>query len=158
MKPDSSTIIIRQATVADLPVLYVFEQGVISAERPFDSTLKNDPVHYYDLAYMIASDDVQLVVATDGDKVIASGYARIEKARHFVKHDYHAYLGFMYVLPEYRGRGINKLVIDALKDWSRARNVFELTLEVYFQNEPAIRAYDKIGFIKHMIEMRLPVE
>lgn len=152
------TITVRQATIADLPVLYIFEQGVITAERPFDSTLKDDPIHYYDLDHMIASEDIELLVATDGEQLIASGYARIEEARHFVKHAQHAYLGFMYVLPEYRGRGINKLIIDALREWSRSKNVFELTLEVYYRNEPAVRAYEKIGFIKHLIEMRLPID
>ena len=31
---------IRVATIKDLPLLLEFEQGVITAERPFDPTLK----------------------------------------------------------------------------------------------------------------------
>ena len=41
--------IIRQARHTDLDTLFRFEQGVITAERPFDPTLKKDPIHYYDL-------------------------------------------------------------------------------------------------------------
>jgi len=33
-------ITIRKATFDDLATLFLFEQGVIEAERPFDSTLK----------------------------------------------------------------------------------------------------------------------
>ncbi|RYG29242.1 MAG: GNAT family N-acetyltransferase, partial [Chitinophagaceae bacterium] len=54
-----------------------------------------------------------------------------------------------------RGRGINKMIIAALKDWAVSKNIDELRLEVYFPNSPAIRAYEKIGFSKHMIEMRM---
>jgi GNAT superfamily N-acetyltransferase len=56
-----------------------------------------------------------VVVAEAGNKIIASGYARIDRSRPFLRHSSHAYLGFMYVLPEYRGQGINKRIIDALK-------------------------------------------
>jgi GNAT superfamily N-acetyltransferase len=39
---------------------------------------------------------------------IDAGYARIEQAKPYLKHTAYAYLGFMYVLPAYRGKGINK--------------------------------------------------
>jgi len=61
----------------------------------------------------------------------------------------------MYVLPAYRGKGINKKIVQALQQWAVTQNVFELRLDVYYGNEPAIKAYEKIGFLKHMIEMRL---
>ncbi len=35
------------------PVLRRFEQGVIQAERPFDITLADDPIQYYDIEAMI---------------------------------------------------------------------------------------------------------
>jgi hypothetical protein len=51
-----------------------------------------------------------MIVAEADNKIIASGYARIDRSRPFLKHSTHAYLGFMYVLPEYRGReSIKKL-------------------------------------------------
>ena len=37
-----STIKVRKAEVADLPILLTFEQGVIAAERPFDQTLQSN--------------------------------------------------------------------------------------------------------------------
>ena len=42
-------IIIRKATLNDIEILRRFEQGVISAERPFDPTLKKGDIFYYDL-------------------------------------------------------------------------------------------------------------
>jgi GNAT superfamily N-acetyltransferase len=155
--PTMNQIIIRPATTGDLAQLLIFEQGVIEAERPFDPTLKKQTV-YYDIEKMIGSADIELLVAASGDKIIASGYARIETAKPYLMHTLHAYLGFMYVLPELRGQGINQMIINELKQWAFTRNIKELRLDVYFQNTSAIRAYEKIGFSKHMIEMRLGLE
>ena len=151
-------IIVRPATNADLDTLLRFEQGVILAERPFDHTLKPDPNSYYDLPYMLTAPEVELVVAEQDSVLIGSGYARIEKAKDYNKHTHHAYLGFMYVVPEHRGKGVNRLIIDALSKWARAQNITELRLDVYHDNSPAIAAYEKAGFKKHMILMRLGLD
>jgi hypothetical protein len=74
-------IIIRVATMADVPTLLRFEQGLITAERPFDSTLKKmEHTRYYDLEHMIHADHIQLLVAELGGEPIGCGYARIEDA------------------------------------------------------------------------------
>lgn len=151
------SIIIRPATFDDLPVLLRFEQGVISAERPFDPALKKD-THYYNLEEMINSPDIHLVVAVLADDIIGSGYARIEKAKHFLQHEQHSYLGFMYTEPAHRGKGVNKMIIETLIQWSLSRNITELRLEVYYLNEAAIRAYEKTGFKKHIVEMRMGID
>jgi GNAT superfamily N-acetyltransferase len=148
-------IIIRKARTADLETLLRFEQGVITAERPFDPTLMEGHIHYYDIRAMITANDVKLVVAEQDGVVIGSGYARIEAAKPYLKHSVHAYLGFMYVEPAHRGKGINQLIIVALKTWAHSRNVTELRLDVYHDNTNAIKAYEKAGFIQHMINMRL---
>jgi GNAT superfamily N-acetyltransferase len=147
-------IIIRKALPSDLIILRQFEQGVIAAERPFDETLKPDPVHYYDLEFMFTAPHIHLVVAELDGGLVGSGYARIEASKHFLKHDRHAYLGFMYTLPEHRGKGVNQEIITALKEWSKGQGIQEMTLDVYYFNAPAIRAYEKAGFVKHMVEMR----
>lgn len=151
-------IFIREAALTDMDTLLQFEQGVISAERPFDLTLKDDPIRYYDLEQLITAPHIQLMVAQAGDKVIGSGYARIETAKPFLKHEQYSYLGFMYVLPAYRGKGVNKLIINVLKDWSFSRGITEMRLEVYHDNIPAIKAYEKVGFEKLLIEMRMGIK
>ena len=148
----------RPATLDDLDVLLLFEQGVIAAERPFDPTLKADPIRYYDLKKMIEAAHIELLVAVSGDTIIGSGYARIETAKPFLQYEQYAYLGFMYVLPEYRGKGINRLIIDALATWAAGQNMTELRLEVYQNNTAAIAAYEKVGFEKLLIEMRKQIK
>ena len=145
---------IRPATFDDLSQLYDFEQKIIETERAFDPTLKKERTNYYDLREMITAPDVELVVAELNNTLIGSGYARIEKSKLYLAHTQHAYLGFMYVLPEHRGKGINRRVIETLKNWAYSRSIKELRLEVYHNNLAAISAYEKIGFTKHIIEMR----
>ncbi|MFI5132172.1 MAG: GNAT family N-acetyltransferase [Chitinophagales bacterium] len=149
---------IRKATLSDLEQLYIFEQNIIQAERPFDPTLKRERTNYYDLKEMITAVHVEVVVAESDNRIIGSGYARIEKSKTYLQHSNHAYLGFMYVLPEFRGKGINKRIIETLQDWAMLQNVPELRLEVYYENINAIKAYEKIGFSKHMLQMRLKLD
>jgi GNAT superfamily N-acetyltransferase len=148
---------IRKAAVEDLPVLLLFEQGVIHAERQLDPTLKIVPTNYYDIKAMITASHIELLVAETDGQLVGCGYARIEASKPYLQHRQHAYLGFMYVVPAHRGKGINGFIIEALERWTVAQGITELRLEVYFENEPAIKAYQKTGFSKHMIEMRKPV-
>jgi len=146
---------IRTATLADMDILLEFEQGVIKAERPFDVTLGTDPITYYNLEELIVSDDASLIVAEIKGEIIGSGYALIKPARHYMNHEFYSYLGFMFTLPDYRGRGVNTRIIERLKQWSYSKGLKEIRLTVYDENHGAIRAYEKVGFKKHIIEMRL---
>ena len=148
-------IIIRKATLNDLEALLRFERNIINTERPFDPTIKDGEIHYYDIAQMIMAENVEVAVAEFDGEVIGSGYARIENSKIYLKHPKQAYLGFMYVEPGHRGKGVNQKIVEALKNWSITQNVTELRLEVYNDNLAAIKAYEKTGFAKHMIEMRI---
>ena len=147
-------IVLRKATPEDLPVLLTFEAGIVETERPFDVTLKDNEIHYYDIAYMIAAPHVEVVVAVAGSEIIGSGYARIEDSKVYLKHPQHAFLGFMYVKPAYRGMRVNQKIIEALKKWAILKGITEFRLDVYSENEAAIRAYEKVGFSKLLITMR----
>jgi len=61
----------------------------------------------------------------------------------------------MYVKPEHRGQGISQAIIKHICNWFSSKNLEEIRLTVYDQNPRAIRAYEKVGFKKHFIEMRL---
>ncbi|SKA34118.1 Ribosomal protein S18 acetylase RimI [Chitinophaga eiseniae] len=149
-------ITVRKAVKEDLPLLLTFEQGIISEERPYDPTLQDGTIHYYDVAQMIAADHVEVAVAVAGNRLVGSGYCRIEPAsRPYLKHDKQGYLGFMYVDPAFRGQGINAKIVAFLKEWAYLQDVLELRLDVYADNEAAVKAYEKTGFKKHLVEMRM---
>jgi GNAT superfamily N-acetyltransferase len=151
-------IIIRKAAITDLEKLLEFEQGIITAERPFDPTLEQGKIHYYDIQKMILASYIEVLVAEIDSVIVSSGYARIEEAKPYLNHKTYAYLGFMYTVPQHRGKGVNAKIIEALKDWCRSQQIFELRLDVYNDNPSAIRAYEKVGFKKHLINMRISLE
>ncbi|MDR3715165.1 MAG: GNAT family N-acetyltransferase [Puia sp.] len=150
-------VIIRKAAPDDMERLLVFEQCIVKAEQDYDSTLKREKTNYYDLREMMGSDASRLVVAEHGRQVIGTGHGRIEASDLFLKHREHALLGFMYIVPEYRGQGVIKMIIEALVDWAGSKNINEFRLEVYEQNKAAIRAYEKMRFSRHIVEMRMSV-
>lgn len=152
-----TTLILREATTDDLPQLLKFEQDLINTERPFDPTLGGN-ICYYNLPEMIAAAHVDFIVAEIESNVIGCGYSRIQKAKPYLKHQEYAYLGFMYVQPSHRGKGINQMIIEKLRELAKKRGMTELRLEVYAGNLSAIKAYEKAGFQNHMIEMRLSNE
>jgi len=149
--------IVRKATLDDLPTLLEFEQGIIVAERPMDPTLQDDPISYYDISMLINSPESEVYVVELDNEIVASGYAKIKDDRHYLKHAKQGYLGFMFVPEEHRGKGLNKLILKALMQWCKARGIFEIRLDVYEDNPPAIKAYEKAGFKKHLINMRLDI-
>jgi GNAT superfamily N-acetyltransferase len=145
---------IRKARLEDLDTLLQFEQGIVETERPFDSTLKAGEIHYYDLKALILSPEACVIVAEIDGQLTGAGYAQVRRADDFLSHTYFAYLGFMYVKPAHRGKGINKAILEELTKWAKAKNIVEIRLEVYAENDIAKTAYEKAGFKSHMLLMR----
>lgn len=146
---------LRIASLRDEPVLLEFEQKVIEAERPYNSTIRSVGAFYYDLKNLLTNNKSHLLVAEVEDRVIGSGYAQIRTSKQSLTHEFHSYFGFMYVIPEYRGRGINKRIVEELILWSKSQGIADCYLDVYSENKAAVLAYEKTGFSKSMIEMKL---
>jgi len=150
-------LIIREANSEDMSALLELEQRVIEAERPFNSSIKTGKTHYYDLENLISSQDSCLIVVEVSGDIVATGYAKIQESKIAFNHDKHAYLGFMIVSPEHRGQGINQTVMNHLIEWSKGRGITDLYLDVYSENESAIKAYRKAGFEPCLMEMKLSI-
>jgi GNAT superfamily N-acetyltransferase len=150
-----NNIRIRKARIDELPTLLSFEQELIKTERPLDATLEPDEFHYYDLKGMIESDDAEVLVAELDNRLVGSGNARILTAKPYNTFKKYAFLGFMYVVPEMRGKSINQQIIAELVNWAKTKGLDEVRLQVYDENIRAVKAYEKVGFKKLRVEMRL---
>lgn len=148
---------IRKAVETDIEILLSFEQGIVDVERPFDTTLKEGEIHYYDLIELIRSKKAEVLLAVTNNEIVGSGYAKILPAKPYQKYAEYAYLGFMYVKPSFRGQGINQKILHGLMDWARSQNLTEVRLEVYDENIMAKKAYLKTGFKPNFLEMRLEI-
>ena len=148
----------RKAALSDLPVLLEFEQALIEAERPMDSQIMDGDISYYSISDLIKESESEVYIVEVENEIVASGYAKIKESFPYLKHKKQGYLGFMFVPEKHRGNGYNQLVLDALLAWCKKRAIFEIRLDVYDVNEPALKAYSKAGFKKHLVNMRLDIE
>ncbi len=153
-----NNIIIRKAILEDLETLLNFEQGIIEYERSMVPDMMTEHFNYYDLKKLIESDESEVLVAEVDGKLAASGYAKLKKSLNYLAHEFHSFLGFMFVSPDFRGKGINGKIIDQLTTWSKEKGATVLNLTVFSQNKSGIRAYEKIGFDKSVIEMRKDIK
>lgn len=149
---------VRPARIDEHDILLTFEQGIVKTERPFDPMLKEGEIHYYDLKYLIELPTAEVAVAEMNNEVIGSGYALIKEAKPYLKHEQYAYLGFMFVKPEYRGIGVNKAILEYLKQWAAGQNITDIRLDVYEDNIIAKKAYEKAGFKANLLEMRMHID
>ena len=151
------SISFRSAELQDLAILLEFEQGIVSTERPFDATLQGGTIYYYDIKAMIEATDTEVMVGEVNGDVVASAYVTVKQAKPYFKHDRYAYVGFLYVKPEHRGKNFSQRMLDELKIWSLARGLHEFRLDVYDANVRAVSAYLKFGFEKQLVEMRMSI-
>ena len=151
-------VIFREAVHDDKTALLQLEQALIEAERPFNASLKQVGAYYYDLDHLIEDAQTQLLVGEANGDIIASGYVQIRRSKAALNHDRHGYLGFMFVADDYRGQGLNKLIMQRLIDWGKVQGVSDFYLDVYSQNASAIRAYEKLGFESSLMEMKLNLD
>lgn len=149
---------IRDAELGDLAILLEFEQAIIESERPNEKNIKQGKVKFYNLEALIQRNKAKVLVAELNNQLIGSGFADIRRSRDYLEDKYHSYLGFMYVDPQHRGKGINQLIIQQLINWSKEKGLTAICLEVLEKNIPAVKSYEKVGFEKVLVEMRMNLE
>lgn len=63
-----------------------------------------------------------------------------------VQGDRHAHIFMLYVMPEYRRRGIGKALMRYLEAWAIARGDRQIGLHVFQSNQTAINLYTQLGY------------
>ncbi len=131
--------IIRRAELGDLiPIMEI--------------NLKTLPEHYSDYFYesLLAEMPEAFLVAEIGARRVGYimcksefGFSNFKKLG-FVKK---AHMVSVAVLPEYRGKGIGKAIVEESITGVRIRRCDEFYLEVRCSNNEAINLYEKLGFV-----------
>ncbi|MGH9941013.1 MAG: GNAT family N-acetyltransferase [Pyrinomonadaceae bacterium] len=143
MPPDSRIgPIVRRATPADLP--WIGRLGALLVEEHYDfdprrflTARRRAPADYASfMSAQLEDPDMAVLVADDNGDMLGYAYAAVEG------YDYMALRGPAGVLhdviidPEYRGRGVGRLLIDATLALFRSRGVPRVVLTAE-QNEAA---------------------
>lgn len=151
--------IVRRATKSDLPRLGILGSLLVEVHHDFDplrflEARTRTPVDYAAfLDTQLSNPDIAVLVADVNGDVLGYTYAGIEG------YDYMALRGpagaiyDIIVDPEYRGRGIGRLLLRAALDFLKARRAPRVVLSTASQNEAAQRLFTSMGFRPTMIEM-----
>jgi RimJ/RimL family protein N-acetyltransferase len=157
MLKDGRQVCIRTPVADDTPAAIEYIKTVFADDHFFLTTAEEMKVwqtpekeqehiqKYYD-------DENKLMVISEVDEQIVS-MSNIESGvKKRIQHV--GYLGIS-ILPDYRGIGLGTAVMEAMIEWGVAHPVIEkLTLGVWASNEPALRLYQKMGFVEEGRKVR----
>ena len=123
-------ITIRKAGINDV-------DGIMSVER----TGISHPWDKASIEATVKDDNKVCVVACVGDEIVGYIYAS------FVLDE--AEIGNICVLPELRGQGVGRKLMEELLNILKSVEVTRVFLEVESDNEGAIALYEKCGFVRY---------
>ena len=131
-----SDVLIRRMKLADCPAVHAIEYSVF----PTPWTLKD-----FEKEMTVNSCARYLVAEADGKIVGFAGAWMILDESHMTN---------IAVLPEYRGRGIGRRLMEALLQYASNLGVSYMTLEVRAGNEKAQALYRSLGFVKAAVRKK----
>ena len=102
--------------------------------------------------------DKAVLVADDNGDVVGYAYAAIEGYDYMALRGPAGVLHDIIVEPEQRGRGVGRLLLDAVLAVFRSRGVPRVVLSTAERNEAAQRLFASMGFRRTMIEMTLNLD
>lgn len=111
------------------------------------------------LTGVFENEKTDILIAKEAERIL--GFALVQERQSppytcLVPHRF-VLLMDLAVLPEERGRGIGTALLDAVKEWSRARDVDYIELQALSNNTGAIRLYEREGFAPAMQTMRIRI-
>jgi ribosomal protein S18 acetylase RimI-like enzyme len=97
--------------------------------------------------------DAIVLVAHDRGDVIGYAYAAVEGYDYMALRGPAGVLHDLIVDPEYRGRGVGRLLLESMLEALEARGAPRAVLSTAARNEGAQRLFARAGFRRTMIEM-----
>ena len=165
MLPDTQTVpIVRRATPADLALIGRLGALLVEEHHGFDpqrflAARPGTPEGYASFisTQLEDTDKAVLVADNDGD-VIGYAYAAVEGYNYMALRGPAGVLHDIIVDPEHRGRGVGRLLLGAMLEFFRSREVPRVVLSTAERNEAAQRLFARTGFRRTMIEMTLELD
>jgi len=152
---------VREARLpADEPAILAFINGLQDYEAAFEPDRRRDPnfaiEHWRELQHRCAEKHGIMLIAEDGGKAVGWAFAHDEKAEVFVVEPErsHGFLAELFLMPEARGKGLGRALIEGCEAWARGRGHKLLTVGVLAKNPAAIRAYEGAGYAPYVAIMR----
>jgi ribosomal protein S18 acetylase RimI-like enzyme len=156
---DPSAIGIRPATPADLPAvgrlgaLLVRTHHELDARRFIAPTPQTPQGYASFLGTQLEQPDAVVLVAERGGEIIGYAYAGVEGFDWMMLRGPAGAIYDILVDPAQRGRGVGRMLLDAVLAALRERGVPRVVLSTAEGNDPAQRLFASAGFRRTMIEM-----
>ena len=151
-------LVVRSATRDDIPAIAALAAKLVTMHHDADASrffLPDDPEGGYAwwLGQEIDRDEVLLLVATRGARVVGYAYGRIEGRNWNQLLDAHASMQDLWVEPEERAHGVGAALVRAGLEAARAKGAPRAVLYVAAGNARAQELFAKMGFRPTMVEM-----
>ena len=159
MSAASPDVIIRPATVADLPVIGQLGALLVRTHHEFDgarfiaATPGTERGYGSYLGSQLDAQDVIILVAEEASEIVGYTYASVEGYDYMSLRGPAGVLHDIVVDPAHRGAGIGRKLLDATLAALLARGVPRVVLSTAEQNAPAQRLFAGAGFRRTMVEM-----
>jgi GNAT superfamily N-acetyltransferase len=144
----------------DEPAILSFLHGLQDYEAAFEPNRRRDPEwaveHWREAQHRCAERHGIMLVAEEEGKPVGWAFAHDSRGELFVveAERHHGYLAELYVVPDARGRGHGRALMDGCAQWARERGHKLLMVGVLAQNAHAIRAYEGAGYAPYSLAMR----
>ncbi len=129
-------------------------------EAAFEPDRRRDPAfaadHWRDVQHRCAEMHGIFLVAEDGGRPVGWAFAHDTPGHLFVVEPQrrHGSIAELFVVPQARGKGLGRALIEGCEAWARERGHQLLTLGVLAGNARAIRAYEGAGFTPYTLILR----
>ena len=124
---------------------------LILDEKKYNSNVNEDfKVNNYYKNY-IGKDSSKLLVALEDNKIIGFIFTKIigdETEKSSAKID------ALYVVKEYRNKGVATKLIESIKTWLKDIEIDSVTISTMYQNEIAKKLYYKLGFNDYYVTLK----
>jgi GNAT superfamily N-acetyltransferase len=158
---ENATIKIREARLpADEPAILSFITGLQEYEAAFEPDRRRDPQfsadHWRDVQHRCVEGHGIFLIAEGDAKPVGWAFAHDTPGHLFVVEPQrrHGSIAELFVVPQARGKGLGRALIEGCEAWARKRGHALLTLGVLAQNAHAIRAYEGMGFAPYTMILR----
>lgn len=128
-----------QATAGEAEELIAFAQRIrsefVHSELEWDNDILNLEENY------LSNGGYFLVIRTLNGELVGTGAVfNLEQGK--------AELRKLYLAPEWRGKGLGRIILKHLVEWAREQDYLTVQLETYAKMESACKLYESFGFAR----------
>lgn len=143
----------------DEPAILSFIQGLQDFEHAFEPNRRLDPAflaeHWADVRVR-AAERGTILIAEAGGLPVGWVFLLEEPGDIFVdaRERRYGFIAELFVQPRARGQGHGRALIAASAEWSRARGLKVLIINVLAKNDKAVAVYERDGFAPYNLNLR----